>query len=75
MFLGVTNKTNEIPVLINIDQIKAVFPDYIPVDETQEEFEENGTRIYLVGENDAICVIDSYAAIKRAITEATNGRQ
>jgi len=75
MFLGVTNKTDEIPVLINIDHIKAVFPDYIPVDETQEEFEENGTRIYLAGENGAIHVIDSYAAIKRAITEATNGRQ
>lgn len=75
MFLGVTNKTNEIPVLINIDQIKAVFPDYRPVDETQEEFEEDGTRIYLVGETDAVYVIDSYAAIKRAITEATNGRQ
>lgn len=74
MFLGVTNKTNNIPILINIDQIKAVFPDYIPVDETQEEFEEDGTRIYIAGENDAIYVIDSYEAIKRAITEATNGK-
>ena len=75
MFFGVTNKDNEIPVLINSEQVKAIFPAYKAIDEEGEEFERDGTKIYLVGESIAIEVLDSYDAIKSILTEANNGRQ